>query len=85
MPTSTSLELPFDLFEAARLKPDEVRRELALHLFREEKLSFGKARELAGMDASAFLHLLGAQGIPIHYDVAEYEEDLKTLRSLGRS
>ncbi len=81
---TVALELPFDLFEATRLKPDEIKRELAVHLFRLGKLSFGKARELAGMNVWAFMHLLGLEGVPIHYDVAEYQEDLKTLRELKR-
>lgn len=78
------LELPFDLFEAARLKPQEIKRELALTLYRQSKLSFGKARELADMDIWAFTHLLGIEGIALHYDIVEYQEDLKTLRDLKR-
>ncbi len=79
-----TLELPFDLSQATRLEPDEIRRELALLLFSQNKLSLGKARELAGMDIWAFMHLLGAHNLPLHYDVAEYQEDLNTLRTLGR-
>jgi len=79
---SATLDLPFDLYAAARLTPDEVRRELALHLYREGKLSFGRARELSGLDVWAFMHLLGVRGIEAHYDVDEYEEDLATLREL---
>ena len=78
------LELPFDLAQATRLNPEEIRRELAVVLFHQGKLSLGKARELAGMDIWAFMHLLGLRGIPVHYDVAEYEADLKTLRELKR-
>lgn len=78
------LELPFDLYEAARLKPEEVRRELALVFFRQGRLSFGKARELAGLDPWSFFHLLGLEDLPVHYDVPEYEEDLETLRNLKR-
>ena len=77
-----ALELPFDLFQAARLSPDEVRRELALHLYRKGKLSLGKARALAGADVWTFFHLLGAHGIAVKYDVPEYEDDLATLRGL---
>jgi predicted HTH domain antitoxin len=31
-----------------------------------------------------FQHLLASRGIPVHYDVAEFEADLDTLRELGR-
>lgn len=81
---SSALDLPFDLFQATRLTPDEVRRELAVHLYRHGKLSLGKARELAGMNATAFLHLLGGLGVEIHYEVGDYEADLATMRTLGR-
>lgn len=81
---SSALDLPFDLFQATRLSPDEVRRELAGHLYGHGHLSFGKARELAGMNATAFLHFLGALGVPVHYEVGDYEADLATMRSLGR-
>jgi predicted HTH domain antitoxin len=63
---------------------DELRRELALHLFEKEKLSFGKARELAEMSVSDFQQLLGSRGIPVHYDVEAYENDRETLKRLGR-
>jgi predicted HTH domain antitoxin len=63
---------------------DDLRRELALHLFEEEKLSFGKARELAEMSVWDFQQLLGSRGICVHYDVEAYENDRETLKRLGR-
>ena len=63
---------------------DDLRRELALHLFEEEKLSFGKARELAEMSVWNFQQLLGSRGISVHYDVEAYENDRETLKRLGR-
>lgn len=76
------LEIPKELSQATRLTADELRREIALYLFKEQKLSFGKARELAQMTSWEFLQLLGSRGICLHYDIEEYEEDLKTLRTL---
>ena len=46
--------------------------------------SFGKAREMAHMTVWSFQQLLGSKGIPIHYDLEDYEEDLSTLKKLGR-
>ena len=66
------------------MTPQELKQELAVHLFQLGKLSFGKAREMAGKTAWAFQQLLGARGIPVHYDVQEYEQDLITLQELGR-
>jgi predicted HTH domain antitoxin len=47
-------------------------------------VAFGKAREMAGMTVVAFQQLLGSRGICVHYDTAEYREDLATLKELGR-
>jgi predicted HTH domain antitoxin len=36
------------------------------------------------MTAWAFQQLLGSRSVPVHYTVEEYEQDLKTLKELGR-
>lgn len=84
MSTTVSFEIPREVLRASRLTEDELRRELALHLFEEEKFSFGNARELAQMSVWDFQQFLGSRGIPVHYDVEAYEDDRETLRRLGR-
>lgn len=79
-----SIEIPKEIVRTVRMTPQELRQELAIHLFQQGKLSFGKAREMAEMTAWAFQQLLGTRGITIHYDVQDYEQDLATLRELGR-
>jgi predicted HTH domain antitoxin len=44
---------------AAQMTPEGLRLELALALYQLGKLSFGKARELAGVSAWAFQEMLG--------------------------
>jgi predicted HTH domain antitoxin len=78
----TMIEIPTDVLRAARMTEVEVRRELAIVLFQQGKLSFGKARELARLDVQTFQQLLGSRGISPHYDIAEYERDLGTLAAL---
>jgi len=84
MGETVSIEIPKEVLHVARMTPEELRQELAIHLFQQGRLSFGKARELAGMTAWAFQQLLGVRRIPVHYDVEDYEQDLNTLRTLGR-
>jgi predicted HTH domain antitoxin len=84
MSSTVSLEIPREVLHVTRMTPEELQRELALLLFQQGKLSFGKARETARMSVWAFQHLLGSREIRVHYDVAEYDEDLVTLRELGR-
>ncbi len=81
-----ALEMPDELLEALRLPPEErakrLRRELAVRLYQKGLLSFGKARELAGMGKWEFHDLLGEEGIVRHYDLEDLAEDLKTLENL---
>jgi predicted HTH domain antitoxin len=85
MDTLVSISIPREVLRAARMTPEEIRRELAVHLFQQGRLSFGKARELAQMSVWTFQLLLGSRAIPVHYGIAEYEEDLKTLKELGQA
>lgn len=84
MSATISIEIPREIIHATRMTPDELKLELAIYLFQQGKLSFGKAREMAGMTVWAFQLLLGSGGIPVHYDIVDYEEDLTTLKELGR-
>ena len=84
MSSTISIEIPREVVHATRMTPQELRRELAIHLYQQGKLSFGKAREMANMTVWAFQQFLGIKEIPVCYDVEDYEEDLATLKELGR-
>jgi len=84
MSSTICIEVPREVIHATRMTPQELRRELAVYLFQQKRLSFGKAREMAGMTVWTFQQLLGSRGISIHYDIEDYEEDLATLKELGR-
>jgi predicted HTH domain antitoxin len=73
-----------DVLAAARMSEPEIKRELALTLFQQEKLTLGQARRLAGLSHLDFQALLAERQIPIHYGVGEFHEDLRTLREMGR-
>lgn len=77
-----SIDIPREILRAAHMTPTELRRELAISLFQQGRLSFGKAREMARMSFWAFQQTLGSREIPIHYDEEEYEDDLKSLEEL---
>jgi predicted HTH domain antitoxin len=84
MSASNVLEISQDILDTARLTVDELKVELAVYLYTQDRLSIGKARELAGMSLWAFRQLLASRRIPPHYDITELEEDMTTLRELGR-
>jgi predicted HTH domain antitoxin len=76
--------IPDEVLAAAHMSEEEFRQEVAVMLFERGKLTIGQACRLAGMPRLRFQHLLASRQIPVHYDVADLEADLETLRSLGR-
>lgn len=78
-----SVLIPDDVLEAAHMSAAELQQEVAIMLFERGKLTMGQASRLAGMPRLQFQHLLASRQIPVHYDVADLEADLATLRSLG--
>jgi len=82
MGATITIQLPREVLHATRLTSDELRVELAIHLFEQGKLSFGKAREMAALDAWTFQQILGSRAIPVHYGQDEYAEDLATLQEI---
>lgn len=77
-------EVPQDILDTARLTVDELKVEMAVYLYAQGRLSIGKARELAEMTLWEFRQLLAARRISPHYDVADLDEDVATLREMGR-
>lgn len=81
------LELPEDCLKAIKLPEEEIqdrlKKELAVRLYSKNLLSFGKARQLAGINRWEFHDLLGKEKVIRRYDVHELEDDLKTLEELG--
>ena len=78
------ISIPDSVLQSIRLpeKPleSELLKELALSLYQQELLSFGKARELANLEHYEFSKLLGERGINRHYTQQELEEYLNYAR-----
>jgi predicted HTH domain antitoxin len=77
------LVIPDETVRATKWTEDELRREIAVMLFAQEKLTLGQAAELAGMLQIDFQRLLGSRQIPIHYGVEDFRKDMETLRRMG--
>ncbi len=81
---SIQIEIPDQVAQAIRLPLEEQKQqlliELAVALYGRGILSFGKARELAGLDKYEFGVLLGKRGIPRHYDVMDLQDDVTYAR-----
>lgn len=62
----------------------EMRQEIAVMLFQQEKLTLAQASRFANMHRVAFQHLLASRHIPVHYDVEDFEQDIKNLQSTSK-
>ena len=79
-----SVVISDDVLQSARMSGEELLQEVAVMLFQREKITLAQASRLSRMNRFQFQHLLASRRISVHYDVKEFEEDLKTLRKLGR-
>src|ERR1022692_3079799 len=70
-----------EVLTAAHISEPELKQELALTLFQQERLTLAQASRLAEMSQLAFQALLAERQIPIHYGIQEFREDLRTLRN----
>ncbi|MEA2691801.1 MAG: hypothetical protein QOJ16_1188 [Acidobacteriota bacterium] len=79
-----SVTIPDTVLQAARMSETEMRQEIAILLFEREKVTLAQAAKLSGMGRLEFQQLLASRGIPMHYDIEEFKQDLETLRGLNR-
>ena len=79
--------MPADLLQVvsqlnAGVLAKETSKLLALELFREDKISMGRAAELCHTPLETFMEYAAAHEVPLHYGIAELEEDRRTLAKL---
>ncbi len=78
-----SVLIPDDILRATRMTEEELKLEIAIMLYKQEKISSGKARAWTGLTVIEFQHELAKRGLCINYDVEDLQEDVKTLQSMG--
>ena len=78
------VQLSEDLVAAAQLNranpSADAARLLALELFREDKISLGRAAELSETPVEAFMEFAGQRQVPLHYGASELEADRQTMQ-----
>jgi predicted HTH domain antitoxin len=82
------VDVPSDLLKLANLEPsnlsEEAVRLLALELFREEKVSLGRAAELSRTPLAAFMDFAAKHGVPpLRYTAGDLEQERRALDKLG--
>ncbi len=78
-----ALTIPGDVLAVARIPrarmETELKKELALQLYREGIVSGFGACRIAGIEKAELQYLLGTRGIAQQYDVEDYEQDMEAL------
>ena len=82
------VELPSALLKAANLEESDLSQEaarlLALELYRERKVSLGRAAELCQTPLAAFMDFVAKHGLPpLRYGVDDLEEERRSSDRLG--
>jgi predicted HTH domain antitoxin len=78
-----SVVIPDDILRATKMSEDELKLEIAIMLYKQEKISSGKARAWTGLTTIEFQHELAKRGLCINYDVEDLQADVRTLQSMG--
>ncbi|BAZ26923.1 hypothetical protein NIES4073_78370 [Kalymmatonema gypsitolerans NIES-4073] len=78
-----SVVIPDDILQSTKMTEDELKLEIAIMLYNQEKISGGKARAWTGLTVIEFQHELAKRGLCINYDVKDLQADIKTLQSMG--
>lgn len=81
------MDVPDFLVNLADIKKNKlqeyIRQTLAVALYREGKLSLGKAKELAHLSNKwEMIQLLNSRGVPLDYQADDAEADLETLENI---
>jgi predicted HTH domain antitoxin len=74
------LNISDEVLAVAHISEPELKQELALTLFQQERLTLAQASRFAEMSLLAFQALLAEREIPVHYGVKEFREDLRSVR-----
>ena len=77
------LELDDKVINSTGLTEQELRIELAVRLYEDEKITVGQGGTMTGLGSIRFQQELGKRKIAWHYDVEDFEADLETLRKLS--
>ena len=84
---TVDVKLPSELLKAANLEEsrlsEEAARLLALELYREDRVSLGRAAELCQTPLAAFMDFAAKHGVPpLRYSFEDLEEERQTADRL---
>lgn len=76
-----SVVISDQILQTVQMSEAELLQEIAVMLFQQERFTLGQASRFALMNQLQFQRLLASRQIPLHYDIAELREDVKSLEA----
>jgi len=84
--SKVTISIPQDLARILGVRVKELPRIVKLYLvtelYREGKVSLGKAAEIAEISKWEMMEVLASKGIPLQYDEEDLKEDVEALEKL---
>lgn len=77
-----NIELSDAALVGTGLTPELAKLEVAVALYRDRKISMGRAARIAGLLRPRFQEELGKRGVTVDYDIQDFEEDLVAVQKL---
>lgn len=75
-----ALVIPDEFLQTAHISEADLKLEIAILLFQQEKITLVTASQFADMNQLEFQRILGSRKIPIHYSIEEFRQDSENTR-----
>lgn len=76
-----SLVISDEFLRTAHVTEADLKLEIAILLFQQEKITLGTASLFLGMSQLEVQRILGSRKIPIHYGIEDFRQDMSTLEA----
>ena len=77
-----TFQIADSILEKAGLSEKDVLLQLAIALFREDQVTLTQGAKIAKLHQSQFQKELASRKIPVHYDLEEFDADLKMIKKI---
>jgi len=78
-----TLTFPLPAFLEQKMQPQKAKLHLAVGAFAAEEVTLGQAADIAGISQTEMMGELARRRISLHYDEADFAEDLNTIATLN--
>ena len=78
-----TIQLQNTVLDRLAVSSADLMVDIAMGLYMDHRVTLGEAADVAGMAQSEFRLLLGSRGIPLQYDLDDFQHDLAVLRERG--